>query len=280
VDYWVRETTNTTVRILILVLLFSFVAAAHGSSDFKLLFIGSGDINSFIYSKQNDKFFIDTDVNVSVDAFRYGNVYFNIHLLKETSMGRKYDSDMIFDPNRADYSFGLAGRLELERYFFELFFHHDSFHDIDRWQDSSIYWNSPRLGFGAKNYLPKYRYHHPSAEGAPLRWEGKLDYYALASFFAPRGYVWQKNHDYDLTLQTNFRYRLARYRCVGTDIESNTLWVVNHRGQLQSLHNLIFNVTLYGDHGAMMFYMGWWPHDNQSIRNRDGRTAFGVHLGF
>jgi hypothetical protein len=256
------------------------IAPAHASGDFELLFNGNGDINSFIYFRQDAKYFIDTDVNASIDAFRYKNVYLNLHLLKQTSMGRKYNSDMVFDPNRADYSFGITLRHELPRYYYELLFHHDSFHDIDRWENNSVYWNSPRLGFGTLNYLSKHKYHNSVGGSRGIEWQGILDYYVLASFYAPKGAVWQKRHDYDFTLLTEARYQLTRFRRVGTDLESSSLWVIDRAGRLRSNHGLKLNLTFYGSRGAAALYLAWWPHDDQMIRNRDGRTAFGVHLGF
>lgn len=270
-------------QILVMTVLstiFSLNSASAEPGSFELLFSGSGKIRSFIYFKQDAQYFVDTDVNTSIDTFRYRNFYFNLHLLKETSMGRKYNSNMIFDPNRADYSFGASGRLEQGNRFFEVMFHHDSFHDIDRWEDNSVYWNSPRLGIGSRGFLPKYKYHQPQADYPQRYWQGKLDYYIAAGFYAPRGYVWQKRHNYGTTLQTDFRFVTWRVKRLGFDIESNSLWVLNREQRLESMHNLTFNMTLYGNRGAMMAYIGWWPHDNQMIRNRDGKTAFGIHLAF
>jgi hypothetical protein len=203
-------------------------------------------------------------------------------MYEQTSMGRKYHSNMVFDPNRGQWSFGVSGHLELEKIFIDGQFHHDCFHDIGRYEqeDFSIYWNSPRIGLGSLGYLSKYKYHQPEATKSGIVWQHKLDYYILAGFFAPRGNVWQKNHNYEVTLMTNLRIQLARYGRVGFDLESDNLWVRTQSHKLNRRHGLDFNLTIYGNHGALVTYIAWWPYDSQSIRNRDRKTAFGLHLGF
>lgn len=247
--------------------------------DFEVLFSGDGDIASFIYFKQDSKYFIDTDLNVGVETIRYKRFYLLVELLEETYMGRKYNSNMVFDPTRARWSFGPAGRLELGNYFFEARIHHDCFHDIDR-NGESIYWNSPRIGFGTLGYLPKYKYRQPQAGGEGVVWKHKLDYHLSANFFAPLGAVWQKNHDYDFSADANLRFQVARYKRLGFDIESNNLLVLNKSHDLKHQHGLNFNFTIYGNRAAMIAYIAWWPYDNQSIRNMDGRKVFGIHFGF
>jgi hypothetical protein len=277
----VRKLVVMAIALVFLTLTLPSVSISK-TSDWEALFNGNGDIVSSIYFKQNNAYFIDTDLGISLETFRYKRFFFAVDLFEETSMGRKYNSNMVFDPNRGHWSFGVSGRIELKKYFFEGQFHHDCFHDIGRWMqtDYSIYWNSPRVGFGSIGYLTKYKYHQPQPDKAGIIWSNKFDYYALASFFAPRGYSWQKHHDYDFTLNTNFRYVVARYKRLGLDIESNNLWVINSQHDLKRQHGLNFNFTVYGSHGAFMTYIGWWPYDSQSIRNRDGKTVFGFHFGF
>jgi hypothetical protein len=142
-----------------------------GTKDFETLFAGYGDIESYIYFQQDAAYFIDTELNGSVETFRFKKFYFMAELFKETHMGRKYGSNMVFDPSRAHWSFGLSARIEMKEYFYEAQLHHDCFHSIDRFEDNSIYWNSPRLGFGTLGYLPKYKYHQPQAGGDGLIWK-------------------------------------------------------------------------------------------------------------
>jgi hypothetical protein len=264
--------------------------------DFEVLFHGSGDIASYIYFDQDTKFLIDTELGASVETFRYKRFYFALDLFEETVMGRKpvFDptkADMLFDPNKGHWSFGATGRFELSRHFVESQFHHDCFHGIDRFgyeptptnpngRDSTKYWNALRFGFGNLGYLPKYRFHQPDPGREGLAFTNRFDYFLLASFFAPRGYSWQKYHGYDFTLATNFNYGLLRYKRLGLDMESNNLWIINNNHDLKRKHELRFNIAFYGERGAIMFYFGWWPYDNQLIRNRDGRSVFGIHLGF
>ena len=257
-----------------------FAPSATGG-DFELLFEGHGDIESYIYFKQDEVFFIDTELNGSVETFRYRRFFLMVDLFKETHMGRKYDSNMIFDPSRAHWSFGLSARLEREKHFFEAQIHHDCFHSIDRWNDNSIYWNSPRLGFGTLDYLSKYKYHMPSTGSEGLIWENKLDYHFLINFYAPRGISFQKNHDYEITFDTDLRYLVLRYRRIGAVLDSYNLWVVTKDNDFERRHRLDMKFLIYGDKGALEIYIRHWLFDNQSIRSRrDNKWAFGIHFGF
>ena len=270
--------------LLILIVLLSSPARA---GNWEALFTGNGDVMSYIYFHQDIFYFIDTDLSANLEAFRYKKFFFGVDLFEETNMGRKYHSNMVFDPNRGQWSFGISGRIELEKYFFEAQFHHDCFHHIGRWKgdilmpdEYSVYWNTPRIGFGSLGYLPKYKYHQPESNAAGISWPKKLDYYVVAGFFAPRGAVWQKNHDYEFTMNINLNFVLARYKQLGFTIESNNLWVINTTHQLKRQHGLNFDFTIYGSHGTLMTYIGWWPYDNQSLRPRNGKTVFGMHIGF
>ncbi len=258
-------------------------ANAREKRGFETLMSGNGDIVSYIYFKQDNTYFIDTQLDAVMEIFRYNRFYFLIDLAHEIYMGRKYNSNMVFDPNRGGWAFGLGGRFEFQRYFLDFQMHHDCFHDVGRWehQDFSVFWNTPRIGFGSKQYLPKYRYHQPSSGERGIVFQHKLDYFLQAGFFAPRGNdVWQKNHDYEFTMLTNFNFLAFRYRSIGFNIESNNLWVINTSHKLKRQHGLNFDLTVYGARGAVIAYIGWWPYDSQSIRNRDGKTVFGIHLGF
>jgi hypothetical protein len=271
-----------TIAPIIVVFLFSGVVVSAGNKNFETLFKGNGDIASCIYFTQNSSYFIDNDLKASLETFRYKRFYFLLDLHQETYMGRKYHSNMVFDPNRGSWSFGFAGRLEFSKYFIETQLHHDCFHDIGRWMaiDYSIYWNSPRIGFGSIGYLQKYKYSQPNAGGEGLVWKNKIDYEVMASFFAPKGGSWQKNHDYAFSLSTDFIYQMVRYHRLGFNIESTNLWVINSNHNLKRRHELTFDFTIYGNHGALVTYIGWWPYDNQTIRNHDGKTVFGLHFAF
>lgn len=272
------------LAILMLVSITGMGAAAD-QPNFELLFSGHGDIASYIYFKQDLKFLIDTELNVSVEMIRYKKLFITADLFEETAMGRKprlesAKTDMIFDPNRGHWSFGFTGRLELPRHFIESQFHHDCFHDIDRYENNSIYWNSLRFGFGDLGFLPKYRYHQPVMDKAAFFGPNKINYYLLSTFFFPRGHVWQKNHDYQFTLNTDLHYLFFRYKKFGINIDSNNLWVINSAHDLKRQHELTLDFGFYGSRGAFLAYLGWWPYDDQSIRSRDGRTVFGIHFAF
>jgi hypothetical protein len=269
------------IRIMMASLIGGVLIQAAAGGDLDVLFEGHGDIMSYIYFKQDGDYFIDTELNGSVETIRYKRFFLMVDLFKETHMGRKYNSDMVFDPARAHWSFGLTGRIEFDKHFAEAQMHHDCFHDIDRWRDNSVYWNSPRLGFGSIGYLSKYKYHQPKPRIEGLFLENRLDYYLYAGFFAPRGANFQKGHDYRFTLNTNFRYRVVRFGRVGGDIEFDNLWVINEDNELRRQHRLSFNTTIYGERGALSVFLRFWPYDDQSIRSRaDHKLAFGMHLGF
>ncbi len=268
-------------KLILATVIVAGIAGGAGSRDFDVLFDGHGDIASYIYFKQDGRYFIDTELNGAVETFKYGGFYLIVDLFKESFMGRKYHSNMVFDPTRSHWSFGLTGRIEMDRYFVEGQMHHDCAHDIDRWLDNSVYWNSPRIGFGTIEYLPKYKYHQPGPKQTESIWENRLDYFLLAGFYAPGGVNFQKGHDYDFTLNTNFRYRIIRHRRIGGDIESDNLWVLTTNNEIKEQHRLSFNFTIYGDKGAMVIFLRYWPYDNQSVRSRaDHKFAFGIHLGF
>ena len=268
-------------RSILITLIMIFISSAAPGKDFDVLFEGHGDIVSYIYFKQDADYFIDTELNGNIETIKFKRSYLIVDLFKETHMGRKYGSNMVFDPTRAHWSFGLTGRIEWSGYFIEGQMHHDCFHDIDRWRDNSVYWNSPRIGFGSLGYLPKYKYHQPAPRKVGFYWERRLDYFLYASFFAPRGGSFQKGHDYRFSMNTNFRFKVLRYGRLGGDIEFDNLWVLNTKDEIKRQHRLSFNTTIYGDKGVMVVFLRVWPYDDQSIRSRAGhKFAFGVHLGF
>ena len=270
------------MTLVILILTLSPIAIAGNKPSFELLMDGHGDLGSYIYFHQDGFYFIDTELHGNIETFRYRKFFFLLNLEEEVYMGRKYHSNMVFDPNRGSWAFGLTGRLEFEKYYLEAELNHNCFHDIGRWMaiDYSVYWNSPRFGFGSKGYLPKYRYHRSESEMPGLYFPKKIDYFIQAAFYAPRGASWQKNHDYDFTMQTNFNLSLARYKHWGFELESSNLWVINNSHDLKRRHELEFKSVLYGKSGVLETYIGWWPDDTQAIRNRDGKTVFGLHFGF
>jgi hypothetical protein len=276
-----REISIAAISSLITLTL-SIAGHADDRESFEAFPSSNGEIASNIYFHQDGVYFIDTDLSASIQAIRYKRFFFSVDLNEETYMGRKYHSNMVFDPNRGGWSFGISGRLEFKRYFVEAQMHHNCFHDIGRWMsiDYSVYWNTPRLGFGSINFLPQNKYHQPNAAKTDAYLPNKMDYIILAGFFAPRGEVWQKNHDQEFALETNLFYQLLRFRQFGLNIESNNLWVINAAHDLKRKHALDFDLTIYGKHGVIMAYIGWWPYDSQSIRNRDGKTVFGMRLGF
>jgi hypothetical protein len=257
-------------------------AIAQDKPNFEAPFSSTGNIQSFIYFRQDNTYFIDTEVGAQLDVIRYKRFYFGPYLSEETDMGRKYGSNMVFDPNRGHWTFGLMGRLELNRRFFEARIHHECFHDIGRWQsiDYSIFWNKISFGAGSINYFPKFRIGNFESGQAGIEWTGKLNYYLLASFFAPQGSAWQKNQIYFGDLTANLRYALAHYRHLEFDIESNNYLASDKNSDIERRHGLSFDFTLYGDKGALTTYFGYWPYDTVKIRNRESKAVFGIHLFF
>jgi hypothetical protein len=267
----------------LIILILTSSSIAQDKPGFETLMTGYGDVISYIYFSQDATYFIDTELSVSLETFRYRRFFFLVELTHDIYMGRKYHSNMVFDPNRGGWAFSIAGKFEFDKHFFDLQMHHDCFHDIGRWEqeDYSVFWNSPRIGFGSKGYLSKYRFHQPKPESSKLAFPYKFDYYLQAGFFAPRGEgTWQKNHDYEFISQTNCNILVARYRNLGFNFESNNLWVINSNHDLKRRHGLNFDFTVYGKTGVAIAYFGWWPYDSQSVRNRDGKTVLGIHLGF
>ena len=243
---------NRILILFILVIIPANVAVAETTNNFDLLMTGHGDLGSYLYFKQNGIYFIDTELKGSIETFRFNRFYFLLNLEEEVYMGRKYQSNMVFDPNRGSWAFGVTGRWKFEKYFLETQIYHNCFHDIGRWMaiDYSIYWNSPRIGFGSKGYLSKYRYHKYDYAITGLYFPKKIDYYLQAGFYAPRGASWQKNHDYDFTLLTNLNLAIARYKRIGFEIESNNLWVINSSHDLRRRHSLNFDLVFYGKSGV------------------------------
>jgi hypothetical protein len=258
-----------------------FAVAPTRGGDFEPLFEGHGDIESYIYFHQDEVFFIDTELYGSIETFRYKRFFLLVDLFKETHMGRKFNSNMVFDPSRAHWSFGISARIERKKYFYEAQLHHDCFHSIDRWNDNSIYWNSPRLGFGTLGYLSKNKYHQKPFPGDRVTRPNRLDYHLMVNFYAPRGISFQKNHDYEITFNTDFRYLALGYKRLGVLLDSRNLWVITRDNDFQRQHRLDLRLAIYGNKGIMEFYLRFWPFDNQSIRSRaDHKWAFGLHFGF
>jgi hypothetical protein len=252
----------------------SLVSNVSSAGEFSLLPGARGNLATAFYLNPDSAYFSDITLGVAVDIFRYGGLCSNLHLSKETSIGKNARGVDLMHPDRGDYSFGLSWRLQLPRHFIEAHYHHDSFHSIDRWEEQSIYWNSPRVAFGSKGYLPQFRFlHRPGPYSSP-----RIDYLIQANFYAPRGASWQKRHGYDFSWNTNARYGLIRFNRFGADLESVNLWVASQDGKLNRQHFISASLLLSGDRGLLELYLGWWPYDNQPVRNRSGRAVAGLRL--
>lgn len=237
------------------------------AGDFEALFEGRGGAAVSVYLNPDSTYLADITLGAAIDLFRIDNHFLNLHLSKETALGKNAHGFEIMHPDRGDYSFGLTWRIELPRHFLELHYHHDSFHSIDKWEEQSIYWNSPRLAFGSTGYLPG---RAPSIS--------KLDYLFQANFYAPRGLSWQKRHGYDFSLNTNVRYEPIRAGRFAVGLESANLWVVNSRGGLDRQHAINAGLKLRTSRGVLEIFGGWWPYDDQFVRNRSGKSAIGIRV--
>ena len=248
------------------------------AGDFEMLFSPSGHVRSFAYFSQGSDNFIDTFVGVESELLRYKSTYAVFEFENETDMGRGAQPGMPFDPNRGRWTFAFESRTELSRNFFEVQLRHDCYHGIDRyWPGEDYKMTAAGVAFGSRTFLQKYRYKDYSESAESLQFPLLFDYYVAPSVYVPPGSFWQRT-PYVGRMEVNLRLDLLRWSRIGLGFESLNVLYLTNTNDIQRSHVLNLDVYLYGAGHALIAFMGYWPVDNQRLRNRSGRVVAGLEL--
>jgi hypothetical protein len=81
-------------------------------------------------------------------------------------------------------------------------------------------------------------------------------------------------------LEANTRMELFRWARLALGLESVNVLYWSKNDQLQRSYALNLDVFLYGNQAALLLYAGWWPHDNQVLRNKEGKVVSGLDVSF
>lgn len=229
------------------------------------------------------RYFIETNSDLEFALVSYRKLVYSVwSLYVRTGMGRQ-DELVIFDPRNSRY--GIVPALELRLPWFNLNsgLEHFCFHDIDRNDDSTEYWNKPYVSLRSSNdRLGEYR-RGLIDEGkwdlaSRLSWSVSVGHYASTIFgIFPRA-ILTGGHDYDW--EATFESRYAFYKRLS--------WLVNAR-ILMNL-NLSTEKTLYQTYGislqshfrrghaGSMLYMDYYPLDQLPVRPKDRLLETGVRF--
>jgi len=183
----------------------------------------------------------------------------------------------VFDPNRGRWTFDLGTRTEFASHFFGVWLRHDCYHGIDRYLPGQDFkGTSEGIGFGSLGYLPRNRYKGHDTSGG-FRIPLKLDYYLNPMAYAPLGDPWQR-HPYKFRLGAELRLELLSWQWFGVALGSVNQFYSTTSNSVQRSHQLRMDAILYGSAASLIAFAGWWPHDDQLLRNRQGKLVFGLEL--
>ena len=255
-------------------------APASAAGDFEVLFTGNGQIQSFAYFHRNSDHLVDTIVGIENEMVRYKSSYLVFQFENETDMGQGAQAGMPFDPDRGRWTFALESRTEVGQSFFEVLLRHDCYHGIDRyWPGEDFKMTSVGIGFGSLGYLQKYRYRDYEESAGAFQFPLRATWLLTPSIYIPKGEFWQRS-PYRARLEANIRLDVVRWKRLGFGIELDNVFYATNTNDVQRSHLVNLDTFLYGSSHALRLFFGWWPYDDQVLKNRSNRGVAGLELSF
>ncbi|MCP4584205.1 MAG: hypothetical protein GY839_21545 [candidate division Zixibacteria bacterium] len=233
-SFWERRLRN-----------FDFFPQYHTETDLKYFTLHKND-----YFKT--RYFLEANTDFEFFLFKYRKNLYSIFWLKlQTGMGQT-PGNVVFDP--MDINFGLLPVVEyrLPKMNLQFGLEHHCFHEIDRQELETVYFNKLFLAAGSANMRPiKYWSNLAGQDGWTMAnrvsWYAQWGYF-IKDFFGlvDRGLLNDQNFN-NQELLTDFRYAFYRRKS----------WLVNFRGQTK---------------------LGTWQKDTDGIT--DKKAYWRLDLGF
>lgn len=132
----------------------SFWEYLYQSFDFIPEYHIDADLYMFLLHKNSyfkERYYLESDINIDLMLISFRDLVYIVWDFKiQIGMG-KTPQDIIFDP--ADAGFGITTIIEFRPAFlnFQCGLDHECFHEIDRRDYNTVYWNKPFFTVGSKN---------------------------------------------------------------------------------------------------------------------------------
>ncbi len=166
---------------------FVFGPEYHFNETFLRFFNPKNDFFKNRYFLENGLFLEAAFFSVNGRSFFFGNVLLNF------DMGRQ-EGAILLDPREVDMGFGPVFEYRADRATIQAGLDHHCFHQIDKPEWNTLYWNKLFIGVGSRT-MREGVYREGLRRNAPLTWDRRL------SWNASYGYI---VHEFFGLLDTNF----------------------------------------------------------------------------
>jgi hypothetical protein len=243
------------------------------------------DIHAFLAQKDSlfrQRYFLEWTSGANVAFFSVNSRFFLFGDMSANVGLGKQDKNIISDPREIDAAFGLTGEYRRQGLFFGAGIDHRCFHQIDREEWETTYYN--RL-FGSVS-SPRYRIaflRSVLAEKEVLGWKDRVAWQAMISGY-PHGFFgmldtstigW--NNEYVADVSAAARCAVYRYRWVAALVSAGAgMYFTKEGGVRSTLEAGAEALCLRGRFGMSVF-LRWQALDQRSVRlNKGGLVSAGI----
>lgn len=173
-----------------------------------------------LYNQHNDflreRYFVESEIALDFNLITF---FDRVSLASEfyvlSSMGQTKD-DVVFDPMDAGYGFDPLVRATFNRVTAEFGLKHHCYHEIDRRDFTTVYYNKLFLGAASPNYHPLIQVNNVAQGlGVPalnrLAWRARYGVFLRGFFGLARSTSVSYHNNYLHELETGLRYIVARH---------------------------------------------------------------------
>ncbi|MDQ7798054.1 MAG: hypothetical protein RDU76_03800 [Candidatus Edwardsbacteria bacterium] len=245
-----------------------------------------GDVMAFANHKDAEyrrRYFIETNSDLEFVFFSYrGLIYSDWFLYMKTGMGRQ-DGAVIFDPRDVRYGITPSLEIRLKKANLRAGLEHFCFHDIDRNDGVTEYWNKEFLEIFSNNFrLGEYR-RRLIAEGSwdqgnRLSNSTKLGLYIKRAFGLLPEAVLGGGHNYRWELTQENRWAFFRSRDWLVNIKTLANANVRRDGHVLQTYVLGLEGHFRRGAGGSMLFMNYNILDQLEVRPKDKLLELGVRF--
>ncbi|MBU1355325.1 MAG: hypothetical protein KJ620_02030 [Candidatus Edwardsbacteria bacterium] len=245
-----------------------------------------GDVMAFANHKDIEyrrRYFIETNSDLEFVFFSYrGLIYSDWFLYMKTGMGRQ-DGAVIFDPRDVRYGITPSLEIRLKRANLRAGLEHFCFHDIDRNDGVTEYWNKEFLEVFSKNYrLGEYRRRligeNSWAPGNRFSNNTRLGLYIKRAFGLLPEAVLGGGHNYRWELTQENRWAFFRSHDWMVNIKSLANANVRRDGRVLQTYVLGLEGHFRRGAGGSMLFLNYNLLDQLEVRPKDKLLEAGIRF--